>query len=39
VTAFADEDLEEQLERLASRLGHSMSGHDILIHGKCSRCR
>ncbi len=39
VTAFEDERLEEQLERLAGRLRHSMSGHDIVIHGECSRCR
>jgi Fur family ferric uptake transcriptional regulator len=38
VTAFEDEDLEVQLERLAGRLRHSMSGHDIVIHGDCARC-
>ncbi|HEU4979900.1 MAG TPA: Fur family transcriptional regulator [Solirubrobacterales bacterium] len=38
VTAFEDERLEEQLERLAGRLRHSMSGHDIVIHGDCARC-
>jgi len=38
VTAFEDEHLERQLERLAGRLRHSMSGHDIVIHGDCARC-
>jgi Fur family ferric uptake transcriptional regulator len=38
VTAFEDERLEQQLERLAGRLRHSMSGHDIVIHGDCARC-
>jgi Fur family transcriptional regulator, ferric uptake regulator len=38
VTAFEDEQLEQQLEQLARRLRHSMSGHDIVIHGDCPRC-
>jgi Fur family transcriptional regulator, ferric uptake regulator len=38
VTAFEDERLERALERLAGRLRHSMSGHDIVIHGDCARC-
>jgi Fur family ferric uptake transcriptional regulator len=38
VTAFEDERLENALERLAGRLRHSMSGHDIIIHGDCARC-
>jgi Fur family ferric uptake transcriptional regulator len=38
VTAFEDDRLEQQLERLAGRLRHSMSGHDIVIHGDCARC-
>jgi Fur family ferric uptake transcriptional regulator len=38
VTAFEDERLERQLERLAGRLRHSMSEHDILIRGDCARC-
>jgi Fur family transcriptional regulator, ferric uptake regulator len=39
VTAFEDDRLEEQLDTLAGRLRHSMSGHDVVIHGRCSRCR
>jgi Fur family ferric uptake transcriptional regulator len=38
VTAFEDQRLEQQLDRLAGRLRHSMSGHDIVIHGDCARC-
>ena len=38
VTAFEDDRLERTLERLAGRLRHSMSGHDIVIHGACARC-
>ena len=39
VTPFEDERIEQQLERLAGNLKHSMSGHDLVIHGECSRCR
>jgi Fur family ferric uptake transcriptional regulator len=39
VTAFEDERLEQALERLAGRLRHSMSAHDVVIHGSCARCR
>jgi Fur family ferric uptake transcriptional regulator len=38
VTAFEDERLERALERLAGRLRHSMSAHDVIIHGACARC-
>lgn len=38
VTPFEDERIEKQLERLAGNLEHSMSGHDLVIHGKCRRC-
>ena len=38
VTAFEDERLEQQIERLAGRLRHSMSRHDIVIRGDCARC-
>jgi Fur family ferric uptake transcriptional regulator len=39
VTPFEDERIEEQLEQLAGNLRHSMSGHDLVIRGACSRCR
>jgi Fur family transcriptional regulator, ferric uptake regulator len=38
VTAFEDERLERALERLAGRLRHSMSAHEVVIHGDCPRC-
>jgi Fur family ferric uptake transcriptional regulator len=38
VTRFEDDRLEQQLEQLAGRLRHSMSGHDLVIHGECPRC-
>jgi Fur family transcriptional regulator, ferric uptake regulator len=38
VTAFEDEKLESALERLAGRLRHSISAHDVVIHGSCKRC-
>ena len=39
VTPFEDQRLEKQLEQLAGNLKHSMRGHDLVIHGMCSRCR
>ncbi len=38
VTAFEDERLESDLERLAGRLRHSISAHDVVIHGSCRSC-
>ena len=38
VTPFEDERLEKHLDRLAESLSHSMSGHDLVIHGECRRC-
>ena len=38
VTAFEDEKLESALHRLAGRLSHSISAHDVVIHGACGRC-
>jgi Fur family transcriptional regulator, ferric uptake regulator len=38
VTRFEDERLEKHLDRLAGNLKHSMSGHDLVIHGECRRC-
>jgi Fur family ferric uptake transcriptional regulator len=39
VTPFEDDRIEKQLEQLAGNLKHSMSGHDLVIRGECSRCR
>jgi Fur family transcriptional regulator, ferric uptake regulator len=38
LSAFEDEGLERAIGRLAKRLRHSVSGHDVLIHGRCARC-
>ena len=38
VTAFEDERLEGDLERLAGRLKHSIRAHEVVIHGACRRC-
>ena len=38
ISAFEDEGLERAIGRLARRLGHRVSAHDVLIHGECSRC-
>ena len=38
ISAFEDEGLERAIRRLAGRLGHRVSAHDVLIHGQCSRC-
>ncbi len=35
---FEDESLERAIGRLAKRLGHKVSGHDVLIRGECARC-
>ena len=38
VTAFEDERLESDLDRLAGRLKHSIDAHELVIHGACGRC-
>jgi len=38
VTAFEDERLESDLERLSRRLKHSIRAHELVIHGACRRC-
>ncbi|MGH2923732.1 MAG: Fur family transcriptional regulator [Solirubrobacterales bacterium] len=38
VTAFEDERLETDLERLGRRLKHSIRAHELVIHGACRRC-
>ena len=38
VTAFEDPGLERAIERLARRLDHTVSGHDVVIRGSCPRC-
>jgi Fur family transcriptional regulator, ferric uptake regulator len=38
ISAFEDHGLERAIEELAERLGHTVSGHDVLIRGRCPRC-
>ena len=38
VTAFEDECVEADLERLGKRLNHSIEAHELVIHGECGRC-
>ncbi len=38
VTAFEDDRLEKDLDRLAARLGHSIKAHELVIHGSCGKC-
>lgn len=38
ISPFEDDELERAIGRLASRVGHTVSGHDVLIRGRCSRC-
>jgi Fur family transcriptional regulator, ferric uptake regulator len=38
ISAFEDDGLERAIGRLADRLRHRVSTHDVLIHGECRRC-
>jgi Fur family ferric uptake transcriptional regulator len=38
VTAFEDPRLEEAIDRLSHRLGHGISGHEVLLRGTCTLC-
>ena len=38
MTAFEDKRLEQAIERLAGRLRHEVSGHEVTIRGACPRC-
>jgi Fur family ferric uptake transcriptional regulator len=38
VTAFEDPPLEDAIEKLAGRLNHMVSTHDVIIHGRCKAC-
>ena len=38
ITPFEDRELERAIEHLSRRLGHSVSGHDVLIRGRCRDC-
>ena len=39
LVAFDDPGLERAIEGVSSRLGMSVSGHDVLLRGACERCR
>jgi Fur family ferric uptake transcriptional regulator len=38
VSAFEDTPLEQAIDRLGRRLGHAVSGHEVVIRGTCPRC-
>jgi Fur family ferric uptake transcriptional regulator len=38
IAQFEDPALERAIDRLAARLRHRVSGHDVVIHGACERC-
>jgi Fur family ferric uptake transcriptional regulator len=39
VVPFEDDRLETALSDVASRLGYTMDGHEVVLHGACSDCR
>jgi Fur family ferric uptake transcriptional regulator len=39
VAPFADEELEDALGGLASKLGYDLDGHDVTLRGSCPDCR
>jgi Fur family ferric uptake transcriptional regulator len=38
LTPFEDEELEAALARIAERLPHRVSSHDVLLRGRCPEC-
>jgi Fur family transcriptional regulator, ferric uptake regulator len=38
VTPFDDPRLERAIARVSGRLGHAVSGHEVVIRGTCTRC-
>lgn len=38
ITPFEDPELERAIERLGSRLGHTIAGHDVVVRGECAEC-
>jgi Fur family ferric uptake transcriptional regulator len=38
ITQFEDPALERAIDRLGTRLGHRVSGHDVIIRGECPGC-
>jgi Fur family ferric uptake transcriptional regulator len=39
VAAFADEGLEQAIERVSRRLDYAVGGHDVVLRGTCPACR
>jgi Fur family ferric uptake transcriptional regulator len=39
VEPFEDDALEQELTRVASRLGYAMDAHDVVLRGACDDCR
>ncbi len=38
ITPFEDPDLERAIHRVSGRIGHRVSGHDVVIRGICRSC-
>jgi Fur family ferric uptake transcriptional regulator len=38
VTPFEDPSLERAIDRLGGRLDHTVTAHDVVLHGRCARC-
>jgi Fur family transcriptional regulator, ferric uptake regulator len=38
VSAFEDPSLERAIDRLAGKIKHEVSGHDVVLHGTCPAC-
>jgi Fur family transcriptional regulator, ferric uptake regulator len=38
VTPFEDRSLERAIDRLGGRLDHTVTAHDVVLHGRCARC-
>lgn len=39
ITPFEDEGLERAINRLADELDEQVSGHEVLLRGRCARCQ
>jgi Fur family ferric uptake transcriptional regulator len=39
ITPFEDPSLERAIDRLGSRLDHTVAAHDVVLHGRCARCQ
>jgi Fur family ferric uptake transcriptional regulator len=38
ITPFEDAGLERAIHDVSSRIGHEVSGHEVLIKGRCRNC-